>query len=144
MAMSRVFSCKHMWWITWHVIPKRLEPTTSVVTSTYHSRITIHLPFGECSSIRWFLVISFGGMVPYSYLVGQTNFCGCYIMKSHAHWLCWFWTNLTPLELLQWAFDLVPQHASLIVNVNLDTKHISQVQHDDQPPLAIVNNVGQS
>jgi len=38
----------------------------------------------------------------------------------------------------------VPQHEGLIVNVILDPRCMSQmVQHDDQPPFAIVNKVGQ-
>ncbi len=53
--------------------------TTNVVTFTIHLRMSIHLPFGECSSTKWFTTTSFGGMLTSPHLVGKTNFVGCYI-----------------------------------------------------------------
>jgi hypothetical protein len=56
-----------------------LGVTTNVVIFTTNSRTTIHLPLGECSSIRWLTPTSFSGMVTNLCWVGQTNFGGYYI-----------------------------------------------------------------
>jgi hypothetical protein len=56
-----------------------LGATTTIVTSRSHSWMTIHLLCGECFSIKWFMIIGFGGVAPNQCLVGQTNFGGCCI-----------------------------------------------------------------
>ncbi len=65
-------------------------------------------------------------------------------MGFHVHWLHWLWIDLTPFDLLQWTYDLVPWPKGFIVNAILDLKCMSQmVQHDDHSSLAIVNKLGQ-
>jgi hypothetical protein len=65
------------------------------------------------------------------------------LVGSQAHWIQWMWTNITPLNLLQWAYDLVPWPKGLTMDAILDSKRMSHVvQLDDCTPLAIVNKVG--
>ncbi len=70
MAILRPFSNRHKWWFASPTIKMFLGDFTSVVTFTTHSRRTIHLPFGKCSSIGWFMPTSFGGIATSPCLFG--------------------------------------------------------------------------
>jgi hypothetical protein len=81
-------------------------------------------------------------------------------MGSQTYWLWWMWTNIVRHSSLQWAYDLASQPKDFIVNAILDSwcmmiSHLLPfmmtigmmswvVQHDDQPPFAIVNKVNHS
>jgi hypothetical protein len=61
---------------------------------------------------------------------------------SCAHHFQWLWTNLAPLEVLKSSYQLIPRSPTCLVDVILDPgQHSSIVQHDDLPPLAVINKV---
>jgi hypothetical protein len=62
---------------------------------------------------------------------------------SHAHCFKLPWINLVLLEILQSAYQLIPRSPTCLVDDILDLGwHFSVIQHDERPPLAMVNKVG--
>jgi hypothetical protein len=62
---------------------------------------------------------------------------------SRVHRFWWMWINLAPLEVIQWAYDLIPRSPTCLVDDILDPRsHSCVVHHDDQPPFVVVNRVG--
>jgi hypothetical protein len=53
------------------------------------------------------------------------------------------WTNLTPPEVIQQAYELILRSSTCLVEDILDPRcHSCVVRHDDRPLLAMVNKVG--
>ncbi len=64
-------------------------------------------------------------------------------VDSCAHYLQWLWIDLAPLEVFQNTYRLILRSPTCLVDDILDPRrHSSTIQHDDQPPLAIINRVG--
>jgi len=62
---------------------------------------------------------------------------------SHAHCFKLPWINLVLLEILQSAYQLIPRSPTCLVDDILDLGwYFSVIQHDERPPLAMVNKVG--
>ena len=63
---------------------------------------------------------------------------------SRAHRPRLWWTNLAPQEWLKRAYNLVQRPSHFTVDDILDSGRQSQrVRHNDRPPLAFVNQIGQ-
>jgi hypothetical protein len=53
------------------------------------------------------------------------------------------WINLTPLEVIQRAYELIPKSSTCLVDDILDLgRHSGTICHDEWPPLVVVNKVG--
>ncbi len=62
---------------------------------------------------------------------------------SHAHCFKLPWINLVLLEILQSAYKLISRSPTCLVDDILDLGwHFFVIQHDERPPLAMVNKVG--
>jgi hypothetical protein len=94
--MSRPFSSKYMWWFAWPTIKFFWGATMNVVTSTTHSKVSVHLHFRKCSSILWIMVANFDDMATNPCLVAKTNFFGCCINENLNTSVIVMWTNITP------------------------------------------------
>ncbi len=65
------------------------------------------------------------------------------VVSSHAHHFRCIWINVASLEVLQSAYHFIPRSPTCLMDDILDPKrHFNVVQHDDRPPLAIINKVG--
>jgi hypothetical protein len=59
------------------------------------------------------------------------------------HWLQQMWINLSPPEVIQQTYELIPRSPTCLVDDILDLGcHSCAFHHDDQPPLTMVNRVG--
>ena len=64
-------------------------------------------------------------------------------LGSYAHQLCWKWTNLASASRILAALHQLARPAGRHVDDILDIgRHAQAVIHIDQPPLAVVNQVG--
>ncbi len=65
------------------------------------------------------------------------------IINSCADRFWWLWTNVASLKILQNAYWFILKSPTWLEDDSLDRKqHSFIVQHDDQPPLVMVNKVG--
>jgi hypothetical protein len=64
------------------------------------------------------------------------------LVSSRTHQFLWMWTNLTPPEVIQRTYEVIPRSPTCLVDDISDQGcHSCMVHHDDWPPLVMVNKV---